>query len=337
MKRIISLITAVVLLLTVIAGSIPASSAANDELEFILTNAAGNNNEEITIELQIKNNPGIYAFYMMLYYDTDVLILRDCKVDPSLNESGEFSDTKNNQLADDLKDTAPGYMLDLFPAYGVKTEDKSMKLLYFENESIEENWTFNGTALTLTFQIMGIAPAGDYTVGLIPDPDCIFAIEGNDIKDVPFNFTNSIVRVGSTDAPTETAPVVDYKDTEKVETTEVTTQPDINVDTEAPATIETPETFVDEEGTTYYYAENEKGETEKVVYNPEDFTTPESSNESDIPADSDSTGEDGDGSGAINWGKILGFVVAPILALLAIGGILLVFILNSKKSKKEDK
>lgn len=334
MKRIISLITALSLLLTLAVFSVSTVSAADDELQFILTNAAGNNNEEITVELQIKNNPGIYAFYFMLYYDTEALILRDCKLSDQLAAEGTLTTSDSNLSADDFEGSVANYLIDQFPVYGVSTEGKSMMILLYENESFMENCNFNGTAVTLTFQIMGIAEPGDYEVGLIPDVDSIINIIP---ENVPFSMTNSIVRIGSTQVPEDTAPSVNHDETQKVEDTkEDTTNNDIIVldpdDTTAEDVTLPAETFVDSDGETYYY--NEEGET--VIYNEEDFTTPaeENTTSPDIDVEQESTPEELDEQQKNN--TVLYIVIAAVLVLIAIAGVLVVFIMKTKKASKED-
>ncbi len=335
MKRIISLITVVTLLLSLIVCNVPSSYAAKEQLEFTLTNAAGNNNEEITVELQISNNPGLYAFYFMLYYDTDALILRDYKLCDELTALGSLASTDDNLSADQYKGhVAERIIEEAFPTYGVDPTDKSMKVLIYEIDDIA-NFTFNGTALTLTFQIMGIAEAGDYEVGLIPD---IGSIINADAEDVPFTWTNSIVRVGSTEVPQESAPSKDFEDTQKVETTE-TTNDDIIVispDDTTETVTEPVETFVGEDGTTYY--ENEAGET--VVYNEEDFAvssddvSADSESDSDISVDSEKATEEQEEEQKNNM--TLYIIIAAILILIAVAAILASFIFKTKKAENAD-
>lgn len=337
MKRIISLITAITLLLALVVCNVPTSFAAKDKLHFSLTNAAGNNNEEITVELQISNNPGLYAFYFMLYYDTDALILREYKLCAELEALGSLATTEDNVRADEYKGpVAERVIEEAFPEYEVDPTDKSMKLLIYEIDDVTNNFTFNGTAITLTFQIMGTAEAGDYRVGLIPDIGSIINI---DAEDVEFTWNDSIVRVGSTDVPAEKAPEKASDETQKVETTETTNNdivvisPDETTPEDTTPTVPV-ETFVGEDGTTYY--ENEAGET--VVYNEEDFAVNSDSvpeeDTSDISVDSEKTAEEEEKEQKNNM--TLYIIIAAILILIAVAGVLASFIFKTKKAEKED-
>ncbi len=337
MKRIISLAVALVMLLSLIVCNVPSALAAKPQLEFVLTNGAGMNNEEFTIELQLKDNPGIYAFYLMIYYDTDVLILRDCKLSDEFAQIGSLLTSDSNLQADDFTGPVGQRVVESFPSYGVDTADKSMKLVEYEIDDITKNCELNGTALTLTFQVMGIAQAGDYTVGMVPDAESIINI---DAEDVPFKMTNSIVRVGTTEVPAETAPTKDFDETQKVETTDTTANDIIVLDpddttTEATEAVTKPaETFVGEDGTTYY--ENEAGET--VVYNESDFETKaptegtdKDTTAPDVGVDGNEVAEEDDGNKTILW-----IVVAAVLVLIGVAGVLVTFISKTKKEGKEE-
>lgn len=334
MKRIISLIMAVTLLMALVVSNVPSASA-KEQLEFTLTNAAGNNNEEITVELQINNNPGLYAFYFMLYYDTDALILRDYKLCDELAALGSLASTADNVLSDEYEGPVAQRVVEAFPSYGVDSADKSSKLLIYEIDDVTNNFTFNGTAITFTFQIMGIAEAGDYEVGLIPDIGSIINI---DAEDVPFTWTNSIVRIGSTDVPAEKAPEKVHDETQKVETTETTTNNDIIVISPEDTTTEQNipvDTFVGDDGNMYY--ENDEGET--VIYNEEDFISSDSvpeadATESDIAIDSEKATEEEEK--AQSNSMVLYIIIAAILILVAVAGVLVVFIVKTKKSEKEN-
>ncbi len=336
MKRFISLITALTLLLTLILCNVPTSFAAKEQLEFVLTNAAALNNEEFTIELQLKNNPGVYAFWFMIYYDADTFILRDYKLTDEFAALGELTTTEPNRDAEYYKDgVVSGRVVESFPSYGVDPENKNMMMLMYENESYLENCELNGTAITLTFQAMGIAEAGNHTIGLVPDAESFINVEE---EEVPFKMTNAIVTVGSTVVPEETAPSQEHNDTVKVEPEETTTASDIIVldpedTTAAPVVTQPEETFEGDDGKIYY--ENEDGET--VEYKEEDFTTP-----ADKETDPGTGGADISPEGEENTSSkeeekknntVLYIVIAAVLVLLGVAGILIVFISKTKKNE----
>jgi len=337
MKRIISLITALTMLLTLIVCNVPSAFAAKEELEFVLTNGAGLNNEEFTIELQLQNNPGIYAYYLMLYYDTDVFILRDYKLADEFAQIGSLITSDPNLQADDFKGSVGQRVINTFPAFGVDAEDKSMILLEYEIDDVTKNCELNGTSITLTFQVMGIAEPGDYNIGLIPDMESIINI---DAEDVPFKMTNSIVSVGTTEAPAETAPTQSHKDTQKVEDTTDTTASDIIVldpdDTtanNAPEVTKPAETFKGEDGKDYY--KNEAGET--VEYKEEDFeTTPADPEDTTTAPDLSADGEEITGEDDGKNNTVLYIVIAAILVLVAVAGVLVVFISKTKKENTDE-
>ena len=67
------------------ALALPSFAADTDTLNLSMTNAAGYQNEEITIELNINENPGFSYLVFLLYYDSDTFILRDTELTEELN------------------------------------------------------------------------------------------------------------------------------------------------------------------------------------------------------------------------------------------------------------
>ncbi len=215
-------------------------------LDFSLTNAAGKQNDEITVELKLNENPGLYAFYIILYYESDVFILRDIKYSEELTEFGEFEPTKANLSADELKGPIAKNALETFKDYNIDTSDKNFKVLMFTSNGLDDNTEFTGTVAAITFQIMGIAEDGEYTIGMMP-------AEGNFIngamEDLSVTWTNATVRVGDEKVPEETQKTISFEDTEKPEdiTTETEKDPD---DTIKPVDSDTKEVETDDNGET---------------------------------------------------------------------------------------
>ncbi|MBQ7499736.1 MAG: hypothetical protein IJT91_02465, partial [Clostridia bacterium] len=67
MKKILSIFLTLLMLSMTVLASIPvgAREYKGGNLDFSMTNAAGNPNDEITIQLNLNENPGFYAFWFM--------------------------------------------------------------------------------------------------------------------------------------------------------------------------------------------------------------------------------------------------------------------------------
>lgn len=369
MKRIISLVFALVFLFTASVFVLPSSNAAGEKLNFVLTNAAGNANDEITVELQITENPGFYAFWFFLYYDSDTFILRDYTVNGELTAVGELVKSQDAMTADSIAGPIAKRVITYFPSYGVDASDKNLKILYFEEKAFDRNVTFTGTAITFTFQIMGIANDGEYSIGLVPDHESIINCDG---EDVPFTWQNAVIAVGDTTVPdTEetrnpddtVTPIPDDTDnnvTPGTETDNNNTNNNNNNNNNSnnnnnnsndnqnkrPGSLIV-ETFVDEEGTTYYVDSDgdtqvfdEDAMTDPALYDTdvpetivgEDGTTyyVDSNGETHV-YDGNSSGSNGDNSANKKNMTALYIVIAAVLVLIAAAGILFAFITKTKK------
>lgn len=361
MKRIISIVCALVFLITASVVAVPAASSAGETLDFVLTNAAGVANDEITVEFQITQNPGFWGFWFFLYYDADTFILKDYTLNSDLKAEGDLVQSKNAITAEELSGPIAKRVINYFPNYGVDASDKYLKILYFEKGTYDSDVTFTGTAITFTFQIMGIADDGEYEIGLIPDPYSVINYNG---EDVPFTWQNALIAVGDT-----TAPEVPPEDDAPVKTPEDTNAP-LPEDTGTPVGTDTSsggndtsnnsgdttgkkpgslivDTFVDEDGTTYYVDSDgesqvfdEDAMTDPALYAPETETPETFVGEDGTTYYVDSDGEtqvyDKNASGSTgNTGKkdltALYIVIAVVLVLIAAAGVLFVFITKTKK------
>ena len=162
MKKFLSALCAACLLVCSLTFTAPSAKAAGDSLDIVLTNASGVVNDEITVEMNITQNPGMYAFWFFLYYDSDAFILKDVKVNEALKSEGDLYDTENAATSDSVKGLIAKRVINYFGSYGVDSAGKNLKILFFEGKSIYENTDYVGNVATFTFQIMGIADDGEF-------------------------------------------------------------------------------------------------------------------------------------------------------------------------------
>lgn len=307
MKKIISAALCLIMIAAMALPSFAANYAGN--LDFSLTNAAGKQNEEITVELKLNENPGMYGFFIVIYYDSDTFIMRDIEFDGELTEFGEFEPTKMNLSMDELKGPILKNLPDAMRDYGIEPEDKNFKALMFNAYGLDEDTDFTGTVAKITFQIMGIAEDGDYTIGIMP-------CEGNFInaasEDLSVTWTNATVHVGDSTVPEVTQESRSLEDTEK---TPVTTAESENPDD--------PIKPVDSETENASPVTDEKGETVE----PAETT------------DTDVSGEDTKKEQTTMnvFGQkipVVYFIIVILLILVAIAAILFVILSKSKKKKQ---
>jgi hypothetical protein len=327
-----------------VAAAVPAGALNYvGNLDFSLTNAAGMQNDEITIQLDLNQNDGLYSFWLLLYYDESAFILRDTKYNDAFLEYGSFEKTDDNLPVDRLKGDVAKYTLEDFADYNISTNDKLFKVLYFESDDLENNVDFTGTIATFTFQIVGIADDGDYTIGIMPGDESAINI---DIEDLSVSRTNATVSVGTSKVPTETQKTLTYEDTlDPSEITEQEAAPS-REDVESKALEETTtpaETFIGEDGKVY--VTNDEGET--VEYTPETEEeakniTSESGDREPAETEAITDVEVTTVGAAKNTIKLFGkdiplvyFIIAIILVLIAIAAVLTAIISKTKKASKE--
>lgn len=343
MKKLISLLLTIIMAASVLVFAVPSAAADLDtSATFEVTSAAGYQNYEVTVDLNIKQNDGLFSMWFLLYHD-EQLILRDVQFNDTLSELGEFSEiTKMNQQMSEFNTESTVYpsgrAFENMKNYNINTNGLCYEVLYYEAYSIDEDVTFTGTAATFTFQIEGIAEDGDYVVGIMPD----FKNFINNSEDyVDIKWSNGNVTVGTDKVPDTTAAIIGSDDT--VDPSEVTEAPetkgyeDYQTETGGKDTA-TPETIIGEDGKTYVV--NEDGET--VEYVPEkspdeslDVVTAEAVTETDV----DGKAEAKQSSTISLFGKeipLIYFIGACLLVLVAIAIILLVIISKTRKAETED-
>ncbi len=303
---------AAVMLFALVTPSFAAKYVGN--LDFSLTNAAGKQNDEITVELKLNENPGLYAFYIILYYESDVFILRNIEYNEELTEFGEFEPTKANLSADELKGPIALNALETFKDYNIDTSDKNFKVLMFTSNGLDDNTMFTGTVATITFQIMGIAEDGEYTIGMMP-------AEGNFIngamEDLSVTWTNATVRVGDEKIPEETQKTITFEDTEKPDDITTDTEPSPD-DPIKPVDSETNAVVTDEGGNTVEPVDTGKDEPGK---------------EEDVKGDDEKKEQ----TTMEVFGQkipVIYIIIVILLILVAVAAILFVILSKSKKKKQ---
>lgn len=322
MKRFFSLILACVFVLTATVFAATSVSAADDKLVMTMTNASGTPDGEITVDLELKNNPGFYCIAFLLYYDSDTFILRECKLGDSFTSVSELWDTYDNQTPDQLSgDVAEGFLSSL-ERYGVNGDDQFMKMVFVESKSLD-NVDTTGTMLSLTFQVQGIAQEGDHTIGIMPDltGGNMINIDGEDLF---LEWTDAKISVGSnnrvpaeTEAKKEFSETIEWTDDDNVASSVIDDGSDSTDDygygSSVSGTVpEGADTYVADDGNIYY--EDEEGNT--VLYDP-------------------SIADETENNVDANWFSehlILVIVIATLIILIAAAVILYAVLASKKKT-----
>ena len=140
----------------------PTQPINEDAPAFEITGATAKAEETVTLDLSIKNNPGITSFKVYVDYPEDALTLTDV----------EFKDLFSGRASGKNSLTSP---------YNV---------LWFSADSADENC--NGIIATLTFTVKENTAAGDYPITLTCSADDIF---NSQFEDVSFAAVSSTVKV----------------------------------------------------------------------------------------------------------------------------------------------
>lgn len=354
MKKIVSLFITVIMLATVLAAALPVEAADyTGSIELSMSNAAGLQNDEITVDLNIDKNTGFFAFIIYIYYDSDSFILKDVTYNDQINDTCDIEEIKEGP-AERMKGAAWDVIIDqdIFAKHNIGINNKEFKCIYLEWSNLESNCEFTGTVAQLKFQIMGIAEDGDYEIGIMPSPGN--AID-KDMGDLEISWKNARVHVGDDKVPKDTTPVKTIEDTVSPEemTEEAETKSREQMESEAyddtTDKTETPETIKGDDGNIYIV--NENGETE--LYEPDkeavdsDTKDAVSADTDKAPADTESEPAETDVAGDAtpdekNTVNLFGmkipliyFIAAVLLILIAIAAVLFIIISKTKKSDKE--
>ena len=294
----------------------PSFAADPDTLDVSLTNAAGLQNEEITIELNINENPGFSYFVCLLYYDSDTFILRDTELNDEFSKYLELWDSKDNVSDDELTGPIASRLLSQLKDYNISSSDKNFKLIILEPYGFDDIYN-KGTIIKFTFQIMGIAEDGEYTIGILPSNEDIINAKDEDLDVI---WTNASVRVGSEKVPEETQKVISYEDT--VDASDITE----DHGKDDPSTVTENDTSTDtdkEPGTSNDDTAN--GGSESTESNTE--------KETDVEVETNpSSNEEVEMFG--NKVPVLYIIIGALVLLIAAAAILTAVFLKSKKKKQ---
>lgn len=334
MKKTLSLILALV---TILSFAVVPSFAADEKLEFSLTNAAGVQNDYVTVTMSIDSNPGFWAFEFGLFYDSDALILRKVKVNNDFGALGDFytfNDTTMNNLREQYDENIESGIIPLSrifrdaPKFGVDVDSSYITVIEYESKDLTNDNKYTGNILELTFEVMGIAEDGDYNVTLVPDPASIINTSlTND--DVPYAWKNSVITIGTgaTAKPDDENKLVTPTDTVKVETTdnkEDTENNDI-INGEQP----TVDTFVDDDGKTYYIGnDGEKHEYDSSSVQEDLSSSSDSEKSDDINVDDENAEKEKKDS------AVLIILCGAAALLLVAAAVIIIFILKTKKENE---
>ena len=154
---------------------------AENYLLFGLTSATGYAGDEVSVDLNIYDNSGIFSLVTMFYYDADILTLTGCTYNDEFLKYGEFTETSANLSEEELAGIFPQAALNELKAAGVITSSKNYKIIYFEGTSLTENVTYEGTAATFTFKIDENTLPGSYVIDFQCVDGFIIDIDGNNV------------------------------------------------------------------------------------------------------------------------------------------------------------
>ena len=141
--------------------------------QFVLGSVSAEQGDEVKVDLEIKNNPGIVSYRLLVSYNTSVLTLTDAELYPM----SDLTEYNNEDVQYNVPYTGP---LDTSP-FCVSWAD-----------ALHPNNTYNGKIVTLTFKIAKTAEPGTYNLGLAFDPEEIF---NKSFKDVEFTGADGSVKV----------------------------------------------------------------------------------------------------------------------------------------------
>lgn len=316
MKKTLSLIIASLMVILAAALAFPSFAADSDTLDISLTNAAGLQNEEITIEVNINENPGFSYIVFLLYYDADTFILRNTELNEDFAEYLDIWDSKDNASADELTGPLAERIRVKLKDYNISSSDKNFKLVILEPYGFDDI-TITGNILKFTFQIMGIAEDGEYTIGILPSDEDIINSEDEDIN---VTWTNANVRVGSEKVPEETQKAITYEDT--VDASEITedqgNDPSVVTDKDTSAGTEKEPVSSSDDTTRNIDSQSSEADTEKVT---------------DIEIETNPSSED---KVEVLGTKIpvLYIIIGALILLIASAAILTAVFMKSKKKKQ---
>lgn len=121
--------------------------------------------ETVKVTIELLNNPGIASAKLLVEYDADILTLE------SVEDAGKLGTQVH------------------------KPEFESPYVLTWANDTVTENYTYNGTVVTLTFKIADDAPEGNTPIEVSYDYDNYDIIDWQ-MNKVYFDVVDGVVTVG---------------------------------------------------------------------------------------------------------------------------------------------
>ena len=164
LQRVVSFIIAVIV--TASFALFTAPSLASGSLSLSVSDAECVPGGSVTLSLDINENTGVYAFWIMIYYDPDVLTLTDVIFGEGISMRGSFF-TSEVLSEQQLFGPAAISALEKLKAEGVDTSKLGYKIIMFEGNDTDLDVTGYGNIALLSFGAAPYAAEGTYTVGIV--------------------------------------------------------------------------------------------------------------------------------------------------------------------------
>ena len=184
-KKLLAIVIAIVTLMSFSVVGIYAITQEESNPTFYLESVKAKKDNNVSIKVFIKNNPGLWGINVKINYDKTALTLIDV-------ENGDFFKESEWTKGD-------------------------LEILSYEANGLEDITTVNGTLAILNFKVNNDAVPGKYDVSISYNAgDCINV----SFEDVNFDVINGIIEVEQ-----ETLPTIEPTVSEPVTTEPVTVEP----------------------------------------------------------------------------------------------------------------
>ena len=197
-KKLLAIVIAIVTLMSFSVVGIYAITLEESNPTFYLESVKAKKDNNVSIKVFIKNNPGLWGINVKINYDKTALTLIDV-------ENGDFFKESEWTKGD-------------------------LEILSYEANGLEDITTVNGTLAILNFKVNNDAVPGKYDVSISYNAgDCINV----SFEDVNFDVINGIIEVEQ-----ETLPTIEPTVSEPVTTEPITVEPTEEPVTTEPITVE---------------------------------------------------------------------------------------------------
>ena len=184
-KKLLAIVIAIVTLMSFSVVGIYAITQEESNPTFYLESVKAKKDNNVSIKVFIKNNPGLWGINVKINYDKTALTLIDV-------ENGDFFKESEWTKGD-------------------------LEILSYEANGLEDITTVNGTLAILNFKVNNDAVPGKYDVSISYNAgDCINV----SFEDVNFDVINGIIEVEQ-----ETLPTIEPTVSEPVTTEPITVEP----------------------------------------------------------------------------------------------------------------